>query len=363
MNVTVSRDHLLNGLRLACDVVSARTTMPVLSTVLLETREGLLHLCATDTEMTIRTALPAIVTEEGSTTMPAKKIQQIVALMPAGDVNLASDEGQATKVTCGKARFRIVGLDPQGFPRDTEFAEEWSFSMPGVELGKALAKVSYARSEDDSRQTLNGVLLSVRQGMLTVAATDGRRLALMEKHLPGEGVQDGDVILPPKLVAELQHMLDGEGDVRVRLTASRASFEFGSTLVVSRLVEGSYPNYRQVVPPTFEHSVAIPRVAFSEAVNRVAMVVSDTSGAVKVSLKPAELTVSAVSMEVGEASEPVDVSYEGSPMTMSLNPAFLIEPLKHLECDQLILRLNDEYSPIAVSGDEGYLYIVMPMRN
>jgi DNA polymerase-3 subunit beta len=265
-------------------------------------------------------------------------------------------------VSCGKAQFRIVGLDPHSFPKDTGFTEEWSMSLPGNDLRKALGKVSYATSEDEARHVLNGILMSVREGMLTVVATDGRRLALVERHLSGEGIPDGDVILPAKLVAELQHMLDGDGDVNVRLSASRAAFEFGSTLLVSKLVEGTYPNYRQVVPSSFGQSVAIPRSAFKDALNRVAMVVSETSSAVKVSLKSAEMVISAVSAEVGEATEPVDVSYEGVPLAMAVNPLFLTEPLKHLECDQLILQFNDEYSPVALSGDEGFLYVVMPMR-
>ena len=184
----------------------------------------------------------------------------------------------------------------------------------------------------------------------------------MERHLTGEGIPDGDVILPAKVVAELARMLEGEGDVTVRLSDARAAFEFGSTLLVSKLVEGTYPNYRQVVPAAFAHSVAIPRVPFAEALNRVAMVVSETSAAIKMTLKPAEMVVSAMSPEVGEAKEPIEVSYEGDPLAIAFNPLFFTEPIKHLECDQLIMQFNDEYSPVALSGDEGFLYVVMPMR-
>jgi DNA polymerase-3 subunit beta len=362
MKITVSRDHLLNGLRLVGNVVNARTPMPVLSTVLAETVDGWLHLSATDMEMSIRSAIPAVVEEGGSTTLPARKMAQIVGALPAGDVSLSSDAGQTTSVVCGKAFFRIVGLNPQEFPRDTGFTEEWSFAVPGRDLRKALGKVSYSTSEDETRHVLNGILLSVREGMMTVAATDGRRLALVERQLSGEVIADGDVILPAKVVSELGRMLEGEGEVTVRLSAGRASFEFGHTLLVSKLVEGTYPNYRQVVPSTFAQSVAIPRVAFADALNRVAMVVSESSAAVKLSLKQAEMVVSAMSAEVGEANEPVDVSYEGEPIALAFNPLFFTEPIKNLECDQLILQFNDEFSPVAMSGDEGFLYVVMPMR-
>ena len=362
MKLTVSREQLLTGLRLVGNVVSTRTPMPVLSTILAETQEGWLHLSATDMEMSMRTAIPAVVEAAGSVTLPARKMIQIVGALPAGDVSLATEEGQTTTVSCGRSFFRIVGLDPKEFPRDTGFTEAWSFTLPGTDLRKCLAKVSYSTSEDETRHVLNGILLSVREGMMTVAATDGRRLALVERHLEGEGIPDGDVILPAKVVAELTHMLEGDGPVIVRLSEARASFEFGPTLLVSKLVEGTYPNYRQVVPSTFAQSVAIPRVAFAEALNRVAMVVSESSAAVKLELKTAEMVMSAVSAEVGEAKEPIEVSYEGQNLAMAFNPLFFTEPLKHLECDQLIMQFNDEFSPVALSGDEGFLYVVMPMR-
>ena len=307
-------------------------------------------------------SIPALVEVPGATTLPARKTAQIAAALPSGDVVLDTDDHHSTAVSSGRAFFRILGISADEFPRDTAFSGEWSFGLPAIELRKALAKVSYSTSEDENRQVLSGILLSVREGMLTVAATDGRRLALVERPLDGEGVAEGDVILPGKVAAELGRMLEGEGNVVVQLSESRASFEFGGTVVTSKLVEGTYPNYRQVIPGTFAQSVAIPRLAFAEALNRVSMVISDTSSAVKLSLRTAEMVVSATSHEVGEAKEPVEVSYEGGPLDIAFNPLFFTEPLKNLECDQIIMRFNDEYSPVALLGDEGFIYVVMPMR-
>jgi DNA polymerase-3 subunit beta len=157
--------------------------------------------------------------------------------------------------------------------------------------------------------------------------------------------------------------LEEDGALTVRLTESRASFAFGDTLITSKLVDGTYPNYRQVVPSAFSRSAVFPRELFATVLNRVSMVVSETSASVRLNLQNAMLTVSAASTEVGEGSEPLEISYEGEAVDIAFNPAFLADPLRHLECDQLILQFNDQYSPVSIGGDEGFLYVIMPMRS
>jgi len=151
--------------------------------------------------------------------------------------------------------------------------------------------------------------------------------------------------------------------VSIQLSESRAAFVLGRTLITSKLVEGSYPNYRQVVPGTFNHSAVIPRETFSTVIGRVAMVITDTSAAVALKLEKAQMTISASSAEVGEGNEAFEISFDGDPLDISFNPHFLLEPLKTLEADQVVLQFNDQYSPVAISGDEGFLYVIMPMRS
>ncbi len=363
MKATLSKEDFSLGLRRVLPVVSSRTTLPVLNNVLLECDGEQFSLSTTDLEVSIRTSVPAFVEEAGSITLPAKKLAQIVGALPDGDIALETDATQQASIACGKAFFRIVGLDAQDFPRDNEFVEDWSFGMGGDELRKSFAKISYASSTDEARQVLNGVLMSIRDRVLTIAATDGRRLALIEKNLDGDDIPDGDVILPAKFVVEMEKSLEGEEKVAVRMSDARIAVEFGTTLITSKLVEGTYPNYRQVIPGEFRSSVAIPRVAFADALNRVSMVVSESSASVRLELDNTTLTVSATSREFGEAKEPVDVSYEGESFASAFNPIFFSDPLRHLECDQLIVQFNDEFSPVGISGDEGFLYVVMPMRN
>ena len=308
------------------------------------------------------TKVAADVGESGMTTLPAKKFAQIVGTLPEGQVVLDTDDNQSTSLSCERSFFRIVGLDPKEFPRDTEFTEEWQFTVPQKELSGSLSKVSYARSVDETRHVLNGVLLSLRGSILTIVGTDGRRLALVEKPLSGEALPDGDVILPAKVVAELEKILVADEEVVVKLSEARASFAIPGTRLTSKLVEGTYPNYRQVIPASFSRSVGIPREQFGTVLNRVGMVVSGTSATVSLALENAIMHVSASSSEFGEAKEPLEVSYEGDPLEISFNPVYFSDPLRHLDCDQLIMQFNDEYSPVSLSGDEGFLYVVMPMR-
>ena len=362
MKTTVSQDSLASGLRKVLSVVSTRTTIPVLNNVLVEAGEGKLALTTTDLEVLVRTELEAVVEENGITTLPARKFGQLVNALSGKEVHFETGDNESTSITCGNSRFRIVGLDPQEFPNDSAFDAQWSFSLPAVEFRKMVSKVSYAVSFDDPRQVLSGILLSLRSSNLTAVATDGKRLALLEKNLEGDSMPEGDVILPDKVVKELERLLEDSGDISVELSDSRASFAFGGTRITSKLVDGAYPNYRQVIPGGFTKSVAIPREDFADVLNRVSMVVSETSASVKLMIEPAKMTVSAQSPEVGEASEPLEVSFDGEPIQFSFNPYFVADPLRRLECDQLVLQFNDQFSPVSLSGDEGFLYVLMPMR-
>lgn len=362
MKITVDRNELALKLRKLLSVVGPKTTIPVLNNVLLETDDGKLALTTTDLEVCIRTTIAAVVEQPGSTTLPAKKFGQIVGVLPDGEIQLETDAKQTSSISCQKAFFRIVGLDPSEFPRDVAFEGTWAFDLPAIDFRKALSKVSYAVSIEDTRQVLNGILLSLREGVLTVVATDGRRLALIERPLEIESVPDGDVILPGKVVGELEKVLADEGTMSVQLSESRASFAFGDTLITSKLVDGTYPNYRQVIPGSFTQSASIPRELFAEVLNRVSMVVSETSSFVRLRLESGSMVISATSTEVGEGTEPMDVSYEGDSVEIAFNPAFLSDPLRNLESDQVIMQFNDQFSPMSLSGDEGFLYVIMPMR-
>jgi DNA polymerase-3 subunit beta len=363
MKVTVSKDALANILRKVLNAVNAKTTIPVLNNVYLEANANGLTLAATDLEVYVKSTTAASVEREGKTTLPARKFAQIVGALPEGDVVLDTDNGQQTAISCKKSFFKIVGLDAEEFPAEESLVDSWEFTIAADEFRKILSKVSYAASMDETRHVLNGILLSIRSGIMTAVGTDGRRLALLEKSLDTEAPTDCDVILPAKTVGELIKILDTDAALKVEISDTRVAFSLGQTLIVSKLVEGSYPNYRQVIPASFTLSAVLPRDLFSTVLNRVAMVVSETSASVTLKLDKALALLSANSAEIGEGNESFEMSYDGNPVEISFNPQFLMDPLKHLESDQVLLQFNDEFSPVSLSGDEGFLYVIMPMRS
>ena len=363
MKLTVTKDNLVSAIKRVVNAVSSKITLPALSNILVEAEGDSMILTASDLELSIEARVPAMVFEAGATTLPAKKFMQIAGGLPNGDVTIETTDDEQSTLSCQKAYFKIHGLAAENFQKPEEVQEEWTLKLPVQDLVKNLIKVSYAKSMDeDGRRYLNGVLLSVRGDVLTIAATDGRRLALVEKPLEAGTAVDGDIILPAKASVELTRSLDGVGEVTIRVSQSTIVFETADVVLTSKLIEGTYPNYRQVIPKTFAKNVAIPRAAFSEALARVSMVVSDSSTSVRLTLGPNTLTISANSNEVGESSEPVEIEYSDEPFEISFNPQFVSEPLKYLDCEQLIMQVSDDLSPVALTGDEGFLYIIMPMR-
>ena len=364
MKLSVTTSELVEGLRRVLNVVSSHSTMPVLSNVLLRAEGDALLLSTTDLQVSITTRVAAEVEEEGKTTLRARKFSQVVSAFTGEKVTLNTDENLVTAITCGKANFRLSGLDANEFPLEGEVDEQRRLTFAKEELGKTLSKIAYAVSTDQTRYVLNGILLSVHEGDFTAVATDGRRLALVERPFEeGEARADGEVILPIKVVNELGRLLTGEGEVTVRISDAQASFATEQTTITSKLIEGSYPNYRQVIPSSFESSVALPRERFEEVLKRVAVVADDEATAIKFVLSENQLLLSALSAEVGEAEEPLEIDYQGDEVTFSFNPDYLIDPLRNLECDEITLRFNDEFKPIVIVGDEGFLCVIMPMRN
>ncbi|NMA41850.1 MAG: DNA polymerase III subunit beta [Oligosphaeraceae bacterium] len=367
MKLSITTENLLLALRRVMSVIGNNPANPILNNFLLEAADNKLFVTGLDNEICTKTEVAAMVFEAGKITLPGKKFYQIVSALPAGDVNLeiSADDNELVNLSCRRASYKIRGLDAIDFPKVEDFTEEWSFNLPGKQLVSALMKVFYARSDDEARKVLHGVLLSIRAGMLTVAATDGRRLALVEKVISDQDIEerDSDVILPYKTVSELIKSLDASKDVKIRLSASKAVFETADTTITSKLSEGNYPNYRSVIPDDFNHMVAMSRLTFADVLNRVALVVSESSNSINLEIGVGQIKVWGKSAEYGEASEPFEASYEGEETNIAFNPDFIVEPLKHLECDQVIMKFNDNASPVAICGDEGFLYILMPMRN
>ena len=374
MKFTVTTENLLDGLRHVMNAISSKPVIPILSNILFEAKDDQITLTTYDTEMRIKTAVTALVQEEGAVTIQAKKFNEIIGRLPAGDVNVVCDNAapETVKLSCANAKYTLHGIPSADYPSADPFVEDWAFTIGGKELIDALVKVVYARSDDESRKALNGILFSLRSGIRTVAATDGRRLALVEAPVAAPeneealAVRDGEFIMPYKVVAELIKSLDQSKTVMVHLTKAMAVFETGSTTIMSKLVEQSYPNYRSVIPASFHHEVTVPRALFLDVLKRISPVIfesGDNAGSVKLDIAEGKMTISASSTEVGDAVETIDVALQGDPISISFNPTYLSDPIKALVCDEFALKFNDAVTPVELTGDPGFIYILMPMRS
>lgn len=367
MKFRISKEAFLEGLQRVQHVVSTRTTLPILSNVLLVARAGRLRLTTTDLDVGVCGSVEAQVDKEGATTLPAKRLVSIVRELPAAEVSVSVDNKNVATIESGPSFFKIIGLGEEEFPPLADFADAKVFEIEQRLLRDGLRKTSYAISMDETRYVLNGIYASFREGKMTLVATDGRRLAMVDSELEFPEANEADVIIPSKAIQELQRLVGDDGKVVVKLSESQVSFMVGETLLVSKLIEGNYPNYRQVIPSDPEERVRIGRESLLETVRRVSLLSSEKSNSVKLVFGANSLEVTANSPDVGEARESLDVPYEGKAMQIAFNPEFLMAPLRALDGDSILLDLIDEMSPgvIRVPSTEAtgnFLYVLMPMR-
>jgi len=362
MKFRISKEAFLDGLQKVQHVVSSRTTLPILSNVLLVAKDGRIQFTTTDLDVGITGSVEAQIEKEGATTLPAKRLVSIVRELPASEVEVSVDAKNHASIRSGPSFFKIIGLGEAEFPPLPNFAGSKEFKIPQIVLRDGLRKTSYAISTDETRYVLNGIFTSFRDGKMTLVATDGRRLAMVDADLEFPASHETDVIVPTKAVTELQRLLGDAGEVLVKLSDSQISFTVGDSLLCSKLIEGNYPNYRQVIPGDSNERVVISREALLETVRRVSLLSSEKSNSVKLVFSENRIEVTANSPDVGEAQESMDVIYQGPPMQIAFNPEFLQAPLRNLDTEDVYLDLIDEMSPGVLRIEGTFLYVLMPMR-
>lgn len=362
MKFSVSKEKLLEGLQTVQSVVSTRTTLPILSNVLLQANEGRLYFTTTDLDVGVRGSVEATIEKTGSTTLPARRLFSIVRELPTAEIQVEVDSKNVASIRCGPSYFKILGLPEEEFPPLPKFEDAKVFTIPQKELKDGLKKTSYAISADETRYVLNGILCSFKDNKLTLVATDGRRLALVDIELEFPRSQEVEIIVPTKAVNELQRLLGDEGDVKVTVSENQVAFELQQTLLVSKLIEGNYPNYRQVIPAETKERVTLEREVFLNSVHRVSLLASEKSNSVKLVFSKNNIDIMANTPEVGEARESLPVQYKGREFSIAFNPEFLMAPLRNLAADEVYLDLTDEMSPGVIKVQTPFLYVLMPMR-
>ncbi|NCF54393.1 MAG: DNA polymerase III subunit beta [Bacteroidetes bacterium] len=373
MKFKINQDHFSNGLQQVLNVVASRSTMPILSNVLIEAEEGLISLTTTNLDLGIRCRIKAEVTDTGSITLPVRKLATIVKELPVNEVFLETSEKNQAKITSGGSLFKIMGISSEEFPPLPTFENRKVFELSQDEIVNMLKSVSYAQSTDENRYILNGVYFNFADEKLTLVATDGRRLGLTGLDLEVSEENTGSLILPAKTVAELERLMGKGEKVNIAFNDRQAAFEIGldeagdSGLVdhlylVSKIVEGNYPNYRQVIPKETEHRVKIERELMLECVHRAALVTSDKSNSVKIKISKNLLEISGQSTEYGESHESMAIAYDGPEVQVAFNPQFLMEPLKALNKDEVFFEFKDELSPGLFKTLDNFICVIMPLR-
>lgn len=362
MKLKVGREAIQNGLQKVQAAVPARTTIPVLGNVLFVAEENRLFLTASDLELSVRASVEAEVQKPGAFTLPAKMVFPIFRSSAGSDVEIEVSERGSAIVKSGSAVFTLNGISADDYPPLPAMDNARVFSIDQGILRAMLQRTGYAASADEARPVLNGVLLSFKDGRLTAVATDGRRLALVEQELEFSKDSAVDLVVPSKAVNEVVRALGDEGAMKIMATANQVAFDTGDVAVYSKLVEGTYPNYRQVIPTQCEQRITVERENVMNAVRRVALLTSEQSNSVKMTFGKNRVEISAATPDVGEAKETVPVKYSGKELVVSFNPEFLLDPLKNLVTDQVYFELNDSISPGVVKTDDPFLYVIMPMR-
>ena len=372
MKFKINRDHFSNGLAQVLNVVGSKAAMPILSNVLIEAEKDCISLTTTNLDLGIRCKIKAAVKEGGSVTLPVKRLATIVRELPNVDVAFDSTANHQVKIASGGSNFRIMGIGAEEFPKLPDSTDDKTYTLEQGEIATMLSNVSYAQSTDETRFILNGVYFNFKDEKLTLVATDGRRLALVSKELAVPATCAGAIILPAKTVAELLRLL-GKGDkLKLAFNERRAAFQIDtgkdtsglidSIYLFSKVVEGNYPNYQQVIPKETHQRIKLERELFLQCVHRAALVTSEKSNSVKIKLSSNLLEITASSPDFGESHESMAIAYSGVDLQVAFNPQFVMDPLRALTKDEVFFELKDEVSPGVFKTLESFVCVIMPVR-
>jgi DNA polymerase-3 subunit beta len=366
MKFTISKGALQELLQVVVSAVPTKSTLPILSNVLIEADKEGLTLVATDLDISIRTRGEASVDAGGSITVPAKRIGEIVRELPDAEVKVSVKDSKM-KLTCGNGSFSIVGMEAEDFPQLPQVDAEKRVSLPAEVLEKSVRQTAYAVSSDETRQMLTGVLVQFKPGQLCMVGTDGHRLARATFNGEFKGLEGKEFITPPKALSQVVRLSAGQDTVNLMISKNFAVFEVGPTTVYSRLIDGNFPNYEQVIPKDNPKKFTVKREPFIAALRRVAILSDNVTRQVKMSLLPERVELTVNTADVGEGSEAIGVDYSGDAIAIGYNAAYLLEALRTMYSEDVQLSLNTPTSPGLLmpanqDPNEDLLCLVMPLR-
>jgi DNA polymerase-3 subunit beta len=362
LKISVPREELTRQLGVVSRAASTRTTVQVLAGILLRAESGRLELAATDMEISLRSSLEAEVGSEGAVVVPSKLLADLVRLLPAEEVSIEHRSGEGVvEIVSGAASYKLHTYNAEDFPRLPETTGIELMSIDADAVLETAGRVSRAASRDESRPVLTGILVRFEGQNLVMAATDSYRLAVKETSMGSDG-PELDAIVPARALGELTRIAQGAGGLQIGVLENQVLFATDGILLTTRRIEGQFPNYRQLLPETFEHELALPRDELLEVVRRVS-VMAQRNAPIRLRFAEGELIVSAQTQDVGEARETMPAPFASDPLEIGFNPEFLRDGIESVEGDELRLKLISSLRPAVIQGEgDDFSYLIMPIR-
>ncbi|MFH1621771.1 MAG: DNA polymerase III subunit beta [Candidatus Omnitrophota bacterium] len=367
MKIQIKKEDFQKGIQIVQNIITTKSVLPILSNILLETHKNKIKLTSTDLDIGISILLDAEIQEQGSITLPAKRLNDIIRELPEGEVGLVVKKNNVVYIRLESCEFKLMGLPKDEFPKLPDFKDKEVMELDQVILKEMLQLTAFAVSHEETRYVLNGLLIDLKKHphkekfVLKLVATDGRRLALIEKDLEIESKKETKIIIPYKTIIELQRNLRDDGKILIIITTNQVFFELDNIVIISRLIEGEFPDYTRVIPTPVEHKVKIDKQQFLQAIRRASLLSTPDSLAVRLELSNNKLMVTKSTPDIGESREEVAVEYQGKDLIIGFNPAYLIDVLRNLSGAFVELELTEPERP-GVIRTEDYVYLIQPMR-
>jgi len=362
MKFKIVKSAFMEGLKSVQNIVAGKGSLPILQNVLLDANGRELKMTTTDLDISIKASCECTTVEAGMTTLPVKLLFNAIAKVVEGEIEVEVDAKERATISAGNARYKLIGMPEKEFPKLPQDDEAYEYKISQQLFREMLRKVSYAASQDDTRRTLKGVLLSFKDEKLTMVATDGRRLALVENELEFSKSTERDIVLPAKAVVELQRSLGGEEELSLMVQKTQICFKVGAMTIYSKLMDDVYPNYHQVIPKETTEHISIDRQLLLDALERANVMTVNKAHSTKLIFENGKLTVTSAASDIGEARDIVPIKYAGEPIEIMFNPNYVMDPLKTIDDDEITINLNDGHSPAIIKCDIPFLYVLMPLR-
>jgi len=367
MRFTISREKLQEGLTAVTATIPAKTTLPVLANILVETTDKGIRLSGTDLDIAVSTEVAADVETSGAITIPAKKLSEIARELPPSPVKIAAAGEQRVTLDCGRSHFKILGLPKDEFPSfpTVRFSESWR--IRSGELQKLISHTSFAVSTEESRPILNGVLWELRPEMMRMVATNGHRLAKMELPIKMAAAQSSDLIVPPKALEQVRRLFPQDEELEIARGENHLGFRSPFTSVFTRLIEGPYPPYDQVIPRDNNRIAIADRAALMSALRRMSVIASDQTHRIRLAFNAALVRFSVQTPDLGEATDELPIRFTGDPLDIGFNANYLLEILRYIPTEEVKLTFKAPeraatLEPEGWSDPATYLCLVMPLR-